>query len=203
MLKREPQQGRSRGMVDDILTAATRVLNSHPLREVTTNHIADVAGISIGSLYQYFDSKQAIIGSLLERHQVDSIAQANRILTECEGNCITSRYRIILRELVALHERERGLHLNFLEFDSRGPAVIGAPPAVEHIQLLSQLLCEEFLNLAEQESALHAQVLIRTVHALVHGAIRLPSHDRDQKVVQYFDAFASSYHRAIATRAVG
>ena len=51
MLKREPQQGRSRGMVENILTAATRVLNSHPLREVTTNQIADVAGISIGSLY--------------------------------------------------------------------------------------------------------------------------------------------------------
>lgn len=202
MLKREPQQGRSRGMVENILTAATRVLNSHPLREVTTNHIADVAGISIGSLYQYFDSKQAIIGSLLERHQVDSIAQANLILTDGEGSCVTTRYRIMLRELLALHERERELHLNFLEFDSRGPAVVGAPAAAEHIRLLSQLLCEEFLNLPERESALHAQVLMRTVHALVHGAIRLPSHDRDRTVVQYFDAFASSYHRAIATRAV-
>ena len=65
----------------------------------------------------------------------------------------------MLRELLALHERERELHLNFLEFDSRGPAVVGAPAAAEHIRLLSQLLCEEFLNLPEREIALHAQVL--------------------------------------------
>jgi AcrR family transcriptional regulator len=52
MLKRVPQQGRSRVMVDTILAAATRVLNARPLGEMSTNEVSEVAGISIGSLYQ-------------------------------------------------------------------------------------------------------------------------------------------------------
>jgi AcrR family transcriptional regulator len=70
MLKKSPQQERSRALVDSILEAATRILSARRLHEISTNYIAEVAGVGIGSLYQYFDSKEAIAESLLERHQV-------------------------------------------------------------------------------------------------------------------------------------
>jgi AcrR family transcriptional regulator len=197
MLKRVPQQGRSRVMVDTILAAATRVLNARPLGEMSTNEVSEVAGISIGSLYQYFDSKQAIIESLLERHQHHSIALASTVFTQCGARGITVRYREVLRELLALHERDRTLHLNFLQFTREGPVFGALEPAREHACLVARALADEFPHLSPDECKLHAQVLMHVVHTLVHGTLALPLPDRDQRVLEHFDAFASSYQAAL------
>jgi AcrR family transcriptional regulator len=55
-------------MVDTILTAAARVLVSGGYEAATTNRIAEAAGISVGSLYQYFPNKESIVAALFERH---------------------------------------------------------------------------------------------------------------------------------------
>ncbi|MGK9273306.1 TetR/AcrR family transcriptional regulator [Williamsia muralis] len=65
--RKTPVQDRSRFMVDVILEAATRVFDSEGAAG-TTNRIADVAGVSIGSLYQYFPNKHAIMAALAWRH---------------------------------------------------------------------------------------------------------------------------------------
>ena len=197
MLKRLPQQGRSRVMVETILAAATRVLNARPLGEMSTNEVSDVAGISIGSLYQYFDSKQAIIESLLERHQYHSIALANTVFTQCGACAITVRYRAVLRELLDLHERDRTLHLNFMQFARGGPVFGEIEPALEHARLVARALADEFPHLSAAECKLHAEVLMHVVHTLVHGTLALPLPDRDRRVLDHFDAFASSYQAAL------
>ena len=55
-------------MVDTILQAAARVLAEEGLGRATTNRIAEVAGVSIGSLYQYFPNKLAIVRALQIAH---------------------------------------------------------------------------------------------------------------------------------------
>jgi AcrR family transcriptional regulator len=55
-------------MVDSILDAAARVLRKHGYEEATTNRVAEVAGVSVGSLYQYFPNKEALVHALIERH---------------------------------------------------------------------------------------------------------------------------------------
>jgi len=55
-------------MVDAILDAAAAVLRKTGYDDATTNHVAEVAGVSVGSLYQYFPSKDALVDALLERH---------------------------------------------------------------------------------------------------------------------------------------
>ncbi len=62
--RREPQQERSRQMRDDILEASIRVLASEGPRRFTTLRVAEVAGISVGSLYQYFPNKDALVYAL-------------------------------------------------------------------------------------------------------------------------------------------
>lgn len=200
MLKKVPQQERSRATVEIILAAATRVLNERPLAAVSTNLVADVAGISIGSLYQYFDSKQAIVKSLLERHVRDCVAQANAVLMEGSGNRAIDRYRTVLRELLAMHERERTLHLSLEQVGTPGTSLATAEHGA-HAWLLASHLAEEFPHLSDAGSLLHAQVLMRVVNTLVHGAIRLPVRDRDCMVVEHFNAFALSYNRALEARA--
>jgi len=99
VLKKAPQQERSRAVVDSILGAATRILGALPLRETTTNHIAAVAGVGIGSLYQYFQSKEAIAECLLERHRLESMALADAVLRR-EAGSVAARYRTMMRELL-------------------------------------------------------------------------------------------------------
>ena len=60
-----PRQQRSRSTVEAVLTAAEMLLDSGG--PFTTNHIAHRAGVSVGSLYQYFPNKQSIIAAVKER----------------------------------------------------------------------------------------------------------------------------------------
>jgi AcrR family transcriptional regulator len=65
--RREPQQQRSRQMREDILTAAIRVLQREGALRATTPRVAEAAGVSVGSLYQYFPNKQALIFAVHQR----------------------------------------------------------------------------------------------------------------------------------------
>ena len=60
---RRPVQARSRATVDAILGGAARVLASRGYSGTTTNHIAEAAGVSIGSFYQYFADKDDVIAA--------------------------------------------------------------------------------------------------------------------------------------------
>ena len=67
-VRRKPQQRRSRQTVDAILEAVLRILHRGRFDALSTNHIAEAAGVSIGSVYQYFPDKTAIFAALHERH---------------------------------------------------------------------------------------------------------------------------------------
>lgn len=66
--RKTPVHSRSRATVEAILEAAAHLLEHDGYGRLTTNHIADKAGVSIGSLYQYFPNKDAICHALAERH---------------------------------------------------------------------------------------------------------------------------------------
>lgn len=65
--RRRPLQSRSRQTVEAILEAAAQVLESHGPERATTNRIAERAGVSIGTLYQYFPNKEALYAELARR----------------------------------------------------------------------------------------------------------------------------------------
>jgi AcrR family transcriptional regulator len=66
--RKSPLQERSGVTVDAILEAAVRILLAHGYSALTTKAMADRAGVSVGSLYQYFPNKQAIVAELIRRH---------------------------------------------------------------------------------------------------------------------------------------
>jgi AcrR family transcriptional regulator len=73
--RRKPTQRRAQQTVEAILDAVVRILKREGSRGITTNHVAEVAGVSIGSLYQYFPDKSAIFVALHGRH-IDQIDRA-------------------------------------------------------------------------------------------------------------------------------
>ena len=68
-LRKTPSQTRAMRTVDTLFEAATRILASEGEAGFTTNRIAERAGFSIGTLYQYFPSKEAIVVALVRRHR--------------------------------------------------------------------------------------------------------------------------------------
>ena len=66
--RKRPRQARSKATVDTILAATARVLVKQGFDGLTTNAVAEAAGVSIGSLYQYFPNKEALVAALIERH---------------------------------------------------------------------------------------------------------------------------------------
>lgn len=64
--RKSPKQGRSKALVDAIFEATVRILPSLGSRNITTKKIADLAGVSIGSLYQYFPNKESVLSAVMD-----------------------------------------------------------------------------------------------------------------------------------------
>jgi AcrR family transcriptional regulator len=73
--RKKPQQRRSRATIDTIFEAAIQVLLANGFDQTTTIQIAERAGVSIGSLYQYFPNKRALMAAIVRRH-VGGVADA-------------------------------------------------------------------------------------------------------------------------------
>jgi AcrR family transcriptional regulator len=78
--RKEPKQVRSRQMREDILAASIRVLRREGPLKFTTLRVAEVAGISVGSLYQYFPNKEALIFAIHSRTVQLAWIEVQRIL---------------------------------------------------------------------------------------------------------------------------
>lgn len=66
--RKKPQQRRSHVTIDTIFEATIQVLLANGLDAITTIQIADRAGVSVGSLYQYFPNKNALLAAVVKRH---------------------------------------------------------------------------------------------------------------------------------------
>jgi AcrR family transcriptional regulator len=108
-----PLQQRSTETVNVILEAAARVLERHGLAGFTTNAVAERAGVSIGSLYQYFPSKEALTASLIHRETSALIENAATAFDETSG-------RAALSGLIAAavkHQLRRPVLARLLDFE--------------------------------------------------------------------------------------
>ncbi len=124
-MPRKPQQARSRATVESIVEAGFIALSRHGLTGTTTRHIADIAGIGVGSLYEYFDNKEAIYRAM-NQHMVDEIVamirQAMPTLLRCDIRALVIELLSRFREL--LH-RDDDRYLNYAGYamhaDQRRP----------------------------------------------------------------------------------
>ncbi len=116
---------------DRILDTALTLFNQQGTAAVSTNHIADAAGISPGNLYYHYKNKEEIIGALFERlfaawavgfdlptDQMPTLADVERLVRE--NFRIVHQYAFIHRELVALLRSDSALHDRFIAVRARG-----------------------------------------------------------------------------------
>jgi AcrR family transcriptional regulator len=173
LTRREPRQQRSRQTVDAMLDAVERVLKRHGIDAITTNRIAEAAGVSIGSVYQYFPDKRAIFTALHGRHVTEVSQAIERALAGSASSTFEDFTRSLVEMLVDVHARDPELH----EIISAAvpESALGFRNALQETfeRVISSGQCGRY---DEQAANRMRFVLPRLIEALVHGAAqpRLP-----------------------------
>lgn len=108
--RRRPQQRRAQQTVEAVLDAVARVLKRDGVKAVTTNRIAEVAGVSIGSVYQYFPDKRAIFIALHQRHieQIDRMVESK--LIEHAESSLHDLIRSMMEAMIEAHVTDPELY---------------------------------------------------------------------------------------------
>jgi AcrR family transcriptional regulator len=166
-----PRQERARLTVERILDAAARIFHEQGYAGTTTNEIADEAEVSVGSLYQYFPNKDAILVALTRRH-IES-ARAGLVslvlaLSPDDGICET--LRTVVDFLVEQHELDE-LHLLVMHSAPRTHEINveleGAKKQL--VEMTSHFLTAQFSD--DGERLLVAQMVVATIDGGVHDVI--------------------------------
>lgn len=108
--RRKPLQERARFKVELILEAATQLIDRDGLDGLTTNRIAEIAGISIGTLYQYFADKQAIIDKLGQRVLREVSDKLRSSLQEQTVKNPDEQARILIRTIFGAFDHHSRVH---------------------------------------------------------------------------------------------
>ena len=107
--RKQPVQDRSRATVDAILTATFRVLDEHGAEGLTTTRVAATAGVSVGTLYQYFPNKQALVTGLLAAPLDVAVQELERIAAEVGGEPPDVQVERLVRGFVAVKARRAAI----------------------------------------------------------------------------------------------
>ena len=94
--RKHASQQRSRATVDALVEATARILVKEGFDKASTNRIADKAGVSIGSLYQYFPGKEALVAAVGERHRRELMDTVRAALAEVEALPVAAAVRKIV-----------------------------------------------------------------------------------------------------------
>jgi AcrR family transcriptional regulator len=171
--RRVPRQYRSRQTVEAVLAAVPLVVKRHGAGSVTTNRIAEVAGVSIGSLYQYFPDKRSIYSALHERH-VDDVRNVLERYVGAQDSLSFSRFVVeLVEELVDLHSIETELHQLMSASVNEGP---------EHFRHALRSAFEQAIAQSGSENLNRILfVLPSLVEGVVHGVTLSPFTSREAK----------------------
>jgi AcrR family transcriptional regulator len=190
-----PQQDRSRVTVEAIIEATTRILVEEGYDKANTNRIAERAGVSIGSLYQYFPNKESLMTALMEQHSQE---MAELVATKLNRS-IDSPLEIVIPEIisavVAAHAINPRLHQVLSEEIPRSGRSEQMQQADERIAELLRTYLERWRDAIQPQNIdLTVFLVSQTVESLCHSAvIEYPSFVRDSQFEREVSNLLLSY----------
>lgn len=170
--RKKPRQARSKAMVESILEATIRVLVARGYERTTTIAIAERAGVSVGSLYQYFPNKESLVAALVERHTTELLAYTDRVLAGAESREPADTMRAFVRASVDAHRVDPALHKILVEQVPRvGKLKTAMDTSKVIVAKLTAFLERHRSRLAVSDPALAAFVVETSVEALTHRVV--------------------------------
>ena len=109
-MKKRPKQARACETVEIILQATTHILKREGRQGLTTNRVAEVAGVSIGSLYQYFPNKASLVAALRERYDAWFLERLVGAVEKFNSEISSESLREALRFGIEIHREDIQLH---------------------------------------------------------------------------------------------
>jgi AcrR family transcriptional regulator len=169
--RKSPSQERSRRTVEKILDAAARIFHEQGYAGATTNDVADEAEVSVGSLYQYFPNKDALLVALTRRHIESTTSGLTHLLSRMSAN---AGFDTILRQVVDFLVKQHDLDDLHLLVMHQAPRTIEISVELERaksqlVDLAEQLLVSRIND--PHRRTLVARMVVATIDAGVHDVI--------------------------------
>jgi len=170
--RKHASQDRSRATVDALVEATARILVREGFDRASTNRIAEVAGVSVGSLYQYYPGKEALVAAVIDRHRQDIMQVVRGALAEVASQPIEKAVRRLVEVAIEAHRIDPKLHRVLAEQIPR----TGRLETVEAFNRETYALFKAYLEshsdqLRMVDLGLAAFVCVTSIEALAHTAV--------------------------------
>lgn len=183
--RKNASQERSRATVDALIEATARILVREGFDKASTNRIAEVAGVSVGSLYQYYPGKEALVAAVIDRHNQEIMRVVRAALAEVASQPIEKAVRRIVAVAIEAHRIDPKLHRVLAEQIPR----TGRLENVEAFNREAHALFRAYLErhrdeLRTVDLGLAAFVCVTSIEALAHTAVLHRSEKLSDEVVR-------------------
>jgi AcrR family transcriptional regulator len=193
--RKTPTQARAHATVEAILAATKKVLVSAGYEAASTNRIAEVAGVSIGSLYQYFPSKASLVTALVQRHIAKMFEVMTTMAQRGETSTIEEATRTVIAAVFAAHRVNPKLHRVLIE----QMVHLGANESLDAFEVQTQALVEQFLlshraELRPKNVKVAARVALLAVRGTTLWTVmRSPEHLDDEAFIDELTDMVTRY----------
>jgi AcrR family transcriptional regulator len=171
--RKAPRQSRSQATVTAILDATARILVERGFAAASTNAVAERAGVSVGSLYQYFPNKEALVSALRARHGEQMMAVIQRALTKAMDATVADALAGLIEATVEAHGVDADLH-RVLEEHLGSMAVDALHDEYTDVMedRIVALLARHRDEITAPDLKLAAFMLMHAAHGLIHAVVR-------------------------------
>ncbi|MFI7102153.1 TetR/AcrR family transcriptional regulator [Streptomyces sp. NPDC050161] len=174
--RKQPRQARAELTRQRILEAAAHVFADHGYAAGTTNRIAARAGVSIGSLYQYYPSKDALLLALTTAHIDSGMAAARRLRADALPDALEDIIRVFVRTTIGNHTDHPQLLRILLEQAPRTPELMAKIYAYEEASVaFVEALLGRHPEVRVGDTHTAARLVVSTIELLVHQLVAPPA----------------------------
>ncbi|AWO79252.1 MULTISPECIES: TetR family transcriptional regulator [Serratia] len=189
--RKQPQQARSAELVSAILTAAIQVLAQEGAARFTTARVAERAGVSVGSLYQYFPNKAAILFRLQSDEWRQTTDMLSRILADREKTPF-ARLRLLVQAFIRSECEEAQMRV---ALNDAAPLYRDAPEAqavkAAGKDIVQVFMCEALPDVPQVTRRLAGDLIVGTLGAAGKQFSETPR--TDSEIAAYADAMADMF----------
>lgn len=170
--RKQASQERSRATVDALIEATARILVREGFDKASTNRIAEEAGVSVGSLYQYYPGKEALVAAVIDRHDQEIMQLVRGALAEVTLQPVEKAVRRLVAVAIEAHRIDPKLHRVLAEQIPR----TGSLENVEAFNRQTYALFRAYLEAHSNELrmvdlGIATYVCVTSIEALAHTAV--------------------------------
>lgn len=183
--RKAASQDRSRATVDALVEATARILVKEGFHKASTNRIAETAGVSIGSLYQYYSCKEALVVAVIDRHNQEIMQLVRGTLNEVSSQPVEKAIGRVVAVAIEAHRIDPKLHRVIAEQIPR----IGKLGNLEAFNRETYGLFRAYLEQHANEIRiadldLATFVCVTSIEALAHNAVLRGSEELSAEMVR-------------------